>query len=257
MGSSEPMNVKTVWREYKRTHDRLLRDRILEHYLPIVRFNAERIHVKLPSEVELDDLIQAGVFGLADAVESFDLDRGVKFETFCSPRIRGAILDELRNNDWVPRLVRSRHQQLLRATNTLINELERAPSDKELAQRLNVNKQDFERIKRDANAVGMLPLSRKLAESNTQHGPESDFLEDRRSVDPVDEAQKRDLRAMLNEFLDYVEQLVLVLYYYEGLTMKEIGVTLYLSESRVSQMHSAILDRLRRKLAAKPEEVAV
>jgi RNA polymerase sigma factor for flagellar operon FliA len=139
----------------------------------------------------------------------------------------------------------------------LQSDLGRVPSDKEIARHLDVGKEEFKRIKRDANATAMLSLSRKLAESNTGDGYESDFLRDPDSVDPVDEAQRRDLRAMLGRFLDSTEQLVLVLYYFEGMTMKEIGTTLDLSESRVSQMHSAILDRLRRSLGKTKLQLAL
>src|SRR4029453_15435160 len=105
-------DIKQVWIEYKKSKTEALRNTLMENYLHLVRYNAERIHVKLPDEVELDDLMSAGIFGLMDAINAFDLDRGVKFETYCAPRIRGAILDELRSMDWVPRLVRSRAHKL-------------------------------------------------------------------------------------------------------------------------------------------------
>jgi len=250
-------DVRKLWNDYKRTRSERARDRLIEQYLPVVRFNAERIHAKLPSEVDVEDLVSAGYFGLMDAIESFDLGRGVKFETYCSPRIRGAILDELRNLDWVPRLVRNRAARIEQATKSLQNQLGRLPNDDELARTIGVDKEEFGRIVRDAHATGMLPLSRKMAESSTGEGNDGDFLKDPRGVSPLDEAQKRDLRSMLKKCLDSVEQLVLVLYYFEGLTMKEIGVTLNLSESRVSQMHSAILERLRRNLSNLPREVLV
>ncbi|MHC4611493.1 MAG: sigma-70 family RNA polymerase sigma factor, partial [Planctomycetota bacterium] len=124
-----------VWVKYKRTRSRSLRNMLMEKYLPIVKYNAERIAAKLPDEVENDDLISAGVFGLMDAIEAFDLSRGVKFETYCAPRIRGAILDELRSMDWVPRLVRNRAHKLAQATQSLEAELGRAPSEEERAGR--------------------------------------------------------------------------------------------------------------------------
>src|SRR5206468_10340583 len=131
-------DIKEVWIEYKKVKSEGLRNVLMENYLHLVRYNAERIHVKLPDEVELDDLMSAGIFGLMDAINAFDLDRGVKFETYCAPRIRGAILDELRSMDWVPRLVRSRAHKLDGAAKQLEVELGRAPTNEEIAKRLKV-----------------------------------------------------------------------------------------------------------------------
>src|SRR5207247_4907462 len=131
-------DIKEVWIEYKKTKTESLRNILMENYLHLVRYNAERIHVKLPDEVELDDLMSAGIFGLMDAIAAFDLERGVKFETYCAPRIRGAILDELRSMDWVPRLVRSRAAKMDTAGKQLETELGRAPTPDELARRLGV-----------------------------------------------------------------------------------------------------------------------
>src|SRR5215475_2305774 len=131
-------DIKEVWIEYKKHKTEKLRNILMENYLHLVRYNAERIHVKLPDEVELDDLMSAGIFGLMDAIAAFDLERGVKFETYCAPRIRGAILDELRSMDWVPRLVRSRAHKLDHATKQLEVELGRTPTNDEIAKRLKV-----------------------------------------------------------------------------------------------------------------------
>src|SRR5262249_46809784 len=129
----EKRDIKEVWIEYKRGKTEALRNILMENYLHLVRYNAERIHVKLPDEVELDDLMSAGIFGLMDAINGFDLERGVKFETFSAPRIRGAILDELRSMDWVPRLVRSRAHKLDSATKQLEVSMGRSPTQTEIA----------------------------------------------------------------------------------------------------------------------------
>src|SRR5437660_2674301 len=142
MSKAPKRDVKDVWIEYKRNKTEALRNVLMEHYLHLVRYNAERIHVKLPDEVELDDLMSAGIFGLMDAINAFDLERGVKFETYCAPRIRGAILDELRSMDWVPRLVRSRAHKLESATKQLEVELGRSPTNEEVARRLHVSMGD-------------------------------------------------------------------------------------------------------------------
>src|SRR5216117_3892339 len=157
-------DIKEVWIEYKKTKTEDLRNILMENYLHLVRYNAERIHVKLPDEVELDDLMSSGIFGLMDAIAAFDMERGVKFETYCAPRIRGAILDELRSMDWVPRLVRSRTSQVDHARKRLEMALGRSPTDEELAKEMHVNKEEFSKIHKDAGAVGVVSLSRKWFE---------------------------------------------------------------------------------------------
>src|ERR1700691_4808457 len=136
MAKAPLKDIKEVWIDFKKHKSEALRNVLMENYLHLVRYNAERIHVKLPDEVELDDLMSAGIFGLMDAINAFDLNRGVKFETYCAPRIRGAILDELRSMDWVPRLVRSRAHKLDGATKALETELGRCPTSTEVADRL-------------------------------------------------------------------------------------------------------------------------
>lgn len=243
------VDVQQLWIEYKETGDRQLRNTLMELYLPLVKFTADRISAKLPNEVDVDDLVSAGTFGLIDAIDAFDLTRGVKFETYCSPRIRGAILDELRTMDWVPRLVRSRAHKLELATKVLRAELGRVPSDEEIAQRLGMSRADFDKLVSDANAVLLISLSRSFVDHDSDRElQEIDILEDRRCCDPVDDLSERDLRDAVMRTLTEVERLILILYYYEEMTMKEIGATLDLSESRVSQMHSGILARLRSQL---------
>jgi RNA polymerase sigma factor for flagellar operon FliA len=244
-------SLQAAWREYKKTGADELRNRLIEHYLYLVRYNAERIGAKLPDEVDVDDLMSAGIFGLVDALDAFDLTRGVKFETYCAPRIRGAILDELRNMDWVPRLVRHRAHKLADATRSLEVELGRIPNDDEIARRLDMTRPQFHRLLRDANAVTLMSLSRKYTDPDSEHEVfEIDVLPDDRGHDPVTEAQKQDVKELVTRGLSRAERLIVILYYYEQLTMKQIGLTLDLSESRVSQMHSAILDRLRAQLHA-------
>lgn len=250
-----PSDIQETWRQYKKAPTRELRNELLEQYAHIVRFNAERIRTKLPTEVELDDLISAGMFGLIDAIEAFDIDRGVKFETYCSPRVRGAILDELRSMDWVPRLVRNRSQKIQSTIKSLQNELGRAPSSEEVAERIGVSRTEFVRMSRDSTAVTMTSLSRRTGSGDsTRDMSELDILRDERAVNPVSEMQKLDLRNLIQQGLTSTERLILILYYYEEMTMKEIGVTLDLSESRVSQMHSAIVERLRAQLKQRDRE---
>lgn len=250
-------DIDRVWMEYKQSGDRHLRNLLVEKYLPIVKYNAERVAAKLPDEVENDDLISAGIFGLMDAIDAFDPARGVKFETYCAPRVRGSMLDELRAMDWVPRLVRSRANRLEEVYRSLEIELGRSPTEAELASCLNLSREQLDKTLRDATAVNLVSLSRKCYESDSSRTVrEIDILEDKRGSDPLRLVQHRDVRDLVTRGLSRAERLILVLYYYEQMTMKEIGLTLDLSESRVSQMHSSILNRLKVQLRYRQKELA-
>ena len=256
--AQKDMDVMEVWQCFKKEGSNELRNLLMERYLSIVKYNAERIYAKLPDEVELDDLMSAGIFGLMDAIDAFDLTRGVKFETYCAPRIRGAILDELRSMDWVPRLVRARAHQLTRATHSLEMHLGRKPVEEEIAEELNIDMEEFDRLQRDANAASLVSLNTKYGETDGDKDvSEIEVIKDKKSEDPILEAQKRDLRNLLTKGLTRAERLIIVLYYYEEMTMKEIGATLDLSESRVSQMHSSIVARLKAQLNKRKKEFAV
>ncbi len=251
-------NIKAVWEDFFKTRSEYCRNLLMEHYLILVKYTADRIYAKLPDKVELDDLVSAGIFGLMDAIDAFDPERGVKFETYCAPRIRGAILDELRSMDWVPRLVRARAHQLEGALRTLQAHLGRMPTETEIAKELQLNMEEFHRLQRDATATGLMSLSNKFTESNGDKDVrEIDIIEDQKSKDPLIEAQKRDLKNLLTKGLTRAERLIIILYYYEEMTMKEIGATLDLSESRVSQMHSSIIARLKAQMNSRRREFSI
>ncbi|HVX59886.1 MAG TPA: FliA/WhiG family RNA polymerase sigma factor, partial [Pirellulales bacterium] len=243
-------DVAQLWEAFKADlSNQELRNRLVEIYLPLVKYNGERIWSRLPEGVELDDLISAGVFGLMDAIDAFDLSRGVKFETYCVPRIRGAMLDELRTMDWVPRLVRSKASKLNEAIKTLETRLGRQPTEVELAEQLQISVPELEKMMLDANAVGLISLNKKWYETDSYKDVrEIDILEDKKGEDPTRRIQKTDLMRLVTKGLNRNERLIIILYYYEELTMKEIGATLDLSESRVSQMHSSIVQRLQSQL---------
>ena len=258
MKTKQKLTIEEIWEQFHKTRNEYSRNLLMEHYRNIVKYSADRLHSKLPDKVELDDLVSAGIFGLMDAIDAFDPERGVKFETYCSPRIRGSILDELRSMDWVPRLVRARAHQLSKATHSLEIHFGRKPTEKEIAQELDMDPEEFNRLQRDANAVSLVSLDTKYGDGEGEKDiREIDIIKDERSKNPVIEAQKRDLKSLLTKGLTRAERLIIVLYYYEEMTMKEIGATLDLSESRVSQMHSSIIARLKAQMNTRKKEFSV
>jgi len=155
------VDVQQLWRDYRSQPTVEQRNQLVELYLPLVKYNAERIWSRLPEGVDLDDLISAGVFGLMDAIEAFDLERGVKFETYCVPRIRGAMLDELRTMDWVPRLVRSKHSKMEEARKSLEAQHGRPPRPEEMAEKLGVTLEELDKMMGDATAASLVSLNKK------------------------------------------------------------------------------------------------
>ncbi|MHC4575480.1 MAG: FliA/WhiG family RNA polymerase sigma factor, partial [Planctomycetota bacterium] len=247
--TDQKLDIDQLWEQFHNNRSDHSRNGLMKHYMYLVKYTAERLYTKLPDKVELDDLVSAGIFGLMDAIDAYDPSRGVKFETYCSPRIRGSILDELRSMDWVPRLVRARAHQLARATQSLETHLGRKPTQRETAEELDMDMDEFDRLQRDANAVSLVSLNTQYSDGDGEKDiREIDVIKDRRSKSPVIEAQKRDLKSLLTKGLTRAERLIIVLYYYEEMTMKEIGATLDLSESRVSQMHSSIIARLKAQM---------
>lgn len=249
------MDIKELWLLYKKDPSEQLRNFFLEKFHPLVRYNAERIYTRLPDEVDIEDLVSAGVFGLMDAISAFDLDRGVKFETYCAPRIRGAILDELRAVDWVPRLVRHRTSRVEQTRQKIEMETGRAATEEEISQRLGVDEEEVKKILKDGSAVSISSLNRQRYQSDgSREVREIDVIQDETSGNPLSEIQRRDLKELLGKGLSRAERLIIILYYYEEMTMKEIGATLDLSESRVSQMHSSILARLKAHMQHRERE---
>jgi RNA polymerase sigma factor for flagellar operon FliA len=248
--------IGDVWRAYRAAPTEVMRNRIVEHYLPLVRGVAERLHSRLPNEVDVDDLMSSGLFGLLDAIAAFDPERGVRFETYCTQRVRGAIFDELRAMDWVPRLVRSRTAKVDRCRKELEMELGRGVTDDEISGRLGVDDAEYRKITRDSKPVGVVSMNRRWSsDGDGREGREVDVVRDTRQVNPVVRLQREDLKHLLTKGLSRAERLIIILYYYEEMTMKEIGVTLDLSESRVSQMHSSVLARLKAQMQHRTKDV--
>ncbi|MDA1007404.1 MAG: FliA/WhiG family RNA polymerase sigma factor [Planctomycetota bacterium] len=254
--------IVELWRNYRAASDAGatssdgFRNRLIETYLHVVRFAAERARAKLPAEVEVDDLFQAGLFGLMDSINSYDIDRGIKFETFADRRIHGAIMDQLRSLDWVPRLVRNRTARVDRAKKEYQSLNGRVPSEEELREHLGVSAEEFEKVQRDSSPVGVTSLHRKWQDSDSgKDSAQGDVIEDVRQRDPFSAVQSSDLLALFTKGLSRAESLIVILYYYEEMTMKEIGMTLDLSESRVSQMHTSILARLKAQMAHRMKDI--
>ena len=255
-GNSEA--VRKLWVEYKKNPTPALRNRLMEIYMPIVKHNAERIRTRLPGNVEIDDLLQVGAIGLMDAINGFDIDRGVKFETFCSARVCGAILDGLRSMDWVPRQVRTNATKMKEKIREMEGVLGRMPLDTEIAEELNMPLEEVQRIIRDTQMTTLTSLDKRCDQANdsSRNIREIDVLVDKRSEDPGQKLQNSELIRVVTKGLSQSERLIIILYYYENLTMREIGLTLNLSESRVSQMHTSIMRRLQDQLANRKSELA-
>ena len=229
-----------------------LRNELMERHLPLVRYIAERLLQTLPKSIELDDLVSAGLFGLMDAIRGFDADRGIKFKTYCSTRIRGSILDQLRSQDWVPRLVRLKASRIDKALHRLTGEYGREPTHAELAESLELDHQELSKEMREANAKAMFSLSEKWEDHDDDNATEKvDVLEDRQSIDPMHELNRRDLLNFLTRSLTHKERFIIEQYYRVGHTMREIGEMLALTESRVCQIHSNVMSRLKGLLGQK------
>ncbi len=244
-------NIQAVWEHYFQNHDTQSRNILLEHYLHLVKYTAERLHVRFPRFVDVEDLYSAGIFGLLSAIKNFKPTQNAKFETYGVQRIQGAIRDYIRKTDWVPRLVRYRAHQLHNATQKLEALLGRLPADAELADELGMNMDQFYRFQRDANAVVLISLNMNMSESDE----DEEFSElytvfDPKSQNPCHEVHKQDFQEFIKKGLSREDQLIVILYYYEQMTMKEIGDALGLSESRICQMHSSILAKLKGQLNA-------
>jgi RNA polymerase sigma factor for flagellar operon FliA len=250
-------SIDRLWERFKRQGDDSVRNQLIEYYLPLVRVTAERMHGKLPSHVEVDELIQAGVFGLMDAIDGFDPDRGVKFEVYAKQRISGAVLDDLRNQDFAPRLVRTHSHRLDRAYKDVEAETGAVPEPDQIAARLGINIEELDRWLREINMANIVSLDRATNEYDGE-GKEIrkvDTIEDGNVPTPTHAMERRELVELATRGLSKKEKLIVILYYLEELTMKEVGLVLDLSESRVCQIHHRILYRLKQQLERMREDL--
>ena len=254
--AAEEARIRVVWEDFKATASPAARDQLILKYSPLVRYVAGRVGVGLPPNVEQADLVSYGIFGLIDAIEKFDLDRAIKFETYALSRIRGAIIDELRSMDWIPRSVRSKAREVERTYAELETELHRTPTEPEVAARMGIPLRDLHSIFSQVSYVNVVALDELLGGGGGGEKGEGmslgDTLKDTRAVDPVMAFEGEETKFLLARAIDQLperEKIVVTLYYYEGLTLSEIGSVLGVTESRICQMHTKAVLQLRGRLA--------
>ena len=253
--------LSTVWDCFKESADPDAREQLILNYSPLVKFVAGRVASNLPNTVDGADLVSYGMFGLIDAIDKFEPDRGIKFETYAISRIRGAIIDELRALDWVPRSVRARARDIEKAIITLEGRLRRTPEDAEIAEELGITLKDLQEAYSKLSYTSVVSFEDVWAPSSDHddRGAMAAGIEDENAENPVEAFESEEMREILAgaiERLPERERTVIALYYYEGLALKEIGQILGVTESRVSQMHTKAVLRLRARLHAAQGYVA-
>ncbi len=248
--SLSPDRIEQTWESYRTDPDGPAKDQLIRLHLPLIHKVVRRLKTRLPLEVDSDDLVQEGVFGLMHAIAGFNPDLNVKFETFAAMRIRGAVLDYLRSIDWKPRGARERSKAYEAARRRHQMETGQNPTEEEIRDRLGIGPELFERYRRAARMSRPVSLDACAAHGDDDGGGVVHTLPDSRQPSPISVAQRRDLRRAITRELAPNERLIFLLYYYERMTMKEVGLTLRISESRVSQILTAVRDRLRERLSA-------
>ncbi len=242
-------NKRELWKQYRESLDPQIRETLILEYAHLIKFIAGRMNIYFGSNIEYDDLVSFGVFGLIDAIDKYDLDKGVKFETYASLRIRGSIIDSIREMDWVPRSLRQKNKELEKAYREVENELGHSAEDIDIANKLKIPLDDFYKLLNKVNVTSMVSLEEFL-EQNYEIG--MDVPNSSQPYRPEREAELTEIKEVLGDAIDKLpekEKMVLSLYYYEELTLKEISAIMKVSESRISQIHTKAIMRLRGKLA--------
>jgi RNA polymerase sigma factor for flagellar operon FliA len=252
-------DLNEMWADYVRSRSRTIRDSLIENYLYLVRYVAGKMSMSVPPSVEIDDLVSSGVVGLMDAIEKYDPNRDTKFETYAVSRIRGAIVDDLRSLDWVPRSVRRKARMLEDAYSNLEGELHRPASDQEISDRLNISADEMRTMTEEVASAGLLSLDDFVGNQDGERTTRVIDLVCSKSADspsaPIEVEEMREVLAQSILNLPDKERTVLALYYYEDMTLKEIGRTLGVSESRISQIHTKAMLRLKGRLRATRESL--
>lgn len=252
--TSEDEELTLIWQDFKSGDSALARDKLILHYAPMVKFVAGRVSRGLPPSVDQADLISYGIFGLIDAINKFEPKREIKFETYAITRIRGAIIDELRSLDWVPRSVRSKARRVERVMADLENRLQRQPTDHEVADAMEISTDELQEIYKQISNVSLGGLDELIlgGDEDSGHLPLIETLQDETAPDPEVAFETEEMKTILSKVIDRLperERKVVTLYYYEGLTLSQIGRVLGVSESRVSQMHTKAVLGLRSRLS--------
>ncbi len=248
----DDQDVQDLWERFKETGETEAREGLILTYSPLVKFVAGRVGVGLPKNVEQADLVSYGIFGLIDAIDKFELDRGVKFETYAVSRIKGAILDELRALDWVPRSVRARAREIERSIAELEHRLQRSATEEELARHMGIRLDELQDALAEISVLGLVALDELLNASERDSASVGDLVPDPKGTDPVAAFEIEETRRILADAINRLpdrERLVVTLYYYEGLTLSEIGDVLSVTESRVCQIHTKSVMSLRNRMS--------
>jgi RNA polymerase sigma factor for flagellar operon FliA len=259
---AKPEDMQSLWLKFRKTNDQAIRDRLILNYSPLVKYVAGRLGSGLPAHVDEGDLVSYGLLGLIGAIERYDPERDVKFETYAIARIKGAIIDELRAMDWVPRSVRSRAREIERAIGELERKLHRAPTDEEIAKKVGITPAELEDSLTEISRSSIAALDELWTVSSTGGDQIAliDTIEDTDAPDPQSSLSATEMREAIGEAIARLperEKLVVTLYYYEELTLREIGEVLGVTESRVSQLHTKAILRLKARLAGSPARSAL
>ena len=257
--SAEQQKEDELWIKYRKTRDMSIRETFIKQYAPLVKYVAGKVAVGMPQNVEFDDLVGFGVFGLLDAIDKFDPEKNVKFKTYAVTRIRGAIFDELRSIDWVPRSVRQKTREVEDAIGSLEARLGRTATDQEVAGALGVSEEEYLKTLQKISGTSMLSIN-EVWYSGDDNDKVSigDSIESPSSLNPEVIAERDEIRRVIVEAINELpekEKKILVLYYFEDLTLREIGQVLDVTESRVSQLHTKAIMRLRLKLRGGPRGI--
>ncbi|MGH2994714.1 MAG: RNA polymerase sigma factor WhiG [Gaiellaceae bacterium] len=249
-------DTQSLWLEYRRSGDQRIRDRLILTYAPLVKYVAGRLGSGLPAHVDDDDLVSYGLLGLIGAIERFDPSRDIKFETYAISRIKGSIIDELRSMDWVPRSVRSRARDIERAIAELESKLGRAPTDEEISGKLGLTQEELDESLSEISRTSIAALDELWTVSaGGDQIALIDTIEDTQGPNPQSALAQTELKEAIGESIARLperEKLVVTLYYYEELTLREIGEVLGVTESRVSQLHTKAILRLKARLSGTP-----
>jgi len=245
-------DTRNLWQEYKSTGSEEAREALIMEYIPLVKYTAGRIAIGLPSYIEIDDLFAAGLMGLIQAIEKFEPSRNIKFETYAIPRIKGSMLDELRNQDWFPRSIRHKAKLLETVLSDLETKLGRAVTDNDIVEYLNISIDEYYKMLDDVALTNLISLDQTISSnSDGLYSIIGDSLPQANAMDPFDEIEEKELYEIIRDTLETLpekERIVLTLYYYEELTLKEIGKVLKVSESRVCQLHTKAMLRLKGRI---------